>query len=112
MTEPTRRHEPRISFAGRAAPKLETSEGSYEVVDLSGDGIRFRAPNHEGPAVTIGDVLRATIRFPADRLVEVEGRILRVAGDEAALHLERGHERLATSTPMGPASPRRTGLVW
>ena len=47
MIEPTRRHEPRISFAGRAAPKLETAAGSYEVVDLSAEGIRFRAPNHD-----------------------------------------------------------------
>lgn len=112
MTEPTRRHEPRLSFAGRAAPRLETSEGSYEVVDLSADGIRFRAPNHEGPAVTIGDVLRATLRFPADRSVEIAGRILRVAGDEAALHLEPGQERIQSGVPMGPVSPRRTGLLW
>ncbi len=112
MIEPTRRHEPRISFAGRTAPRLETNGGSYEVVDLSAEGIRFRAPNHEGPAVTIGDVLRATIHFPADRLVEIEGRILRVAGDEAALHLEKGHEPIAASAPMGPVSPRRTGLLW
>jgi hypothetical protein len=112
MSDPSRRHEPRVSFAGRAAPKLETPAGCYEVVDLSTDGIRFRAPNHEGPTVTIGDVLRATIRFPADRMVEVEGRILRVAGDEAALQLDRGQERIASTLPMGPASPRRTGLLW
>ena len=112
MNDPLRRHEPRVSFSGRAAPKLETAAGSYEVVDLSGDGIRFRAPNHEGPPVTIGDVLRATIRFPADRTVQVEGRILRISGDEAAVRLERGQERILSSLPMGPVSPRRTGLLW
>ncbi len=112
MSDPIRRHAPRISFGGRAAPRLETPDGSYEVVDLSEDGIRFRAPNHEGPAVTIGDVLHATIRFPADLAVAVEGRILRVTGDEAAVQLERGAERVSTSPPMGPMSPRRTGLLW
>ncbi len=112
MTDASRRHEPRVSFAGRTAPRLETAAGSFEVVDLSPDGMRFRAPNHEGPTVTIGDVLRATIRFPADRLVEVEGRVLRVAGDEAAVQLERGHDRVSTTMPMGPVSPRRTGLLW
>ncbi len=112
MTDSTRRHEPRVSFAGRAAPRLETSAGSFEVVDLSADGIRFRAPNHEGPTVTIGDLLRATIRFPADRVVEVEGRVLRVAGDEAAVRLDRGEERVSSAMPMGPASPRRSGLLW
>jgi hypothetical protein len=112
MNDPVRRHEPRVSFSGRTAPRLETSAGSYEVVDLSGDGIRFRAPNHEGPPVTIGDVLRATIRFPADRVVEVEGRILRISGDEAAVRLEPGQQRVSSAEPMGPISPRRTGLLW
>lgn len=112
MIEPPRRHEPRISFAGRTAPRLETPDGSYEVVDVSADGIRFRAPNHEGPAVTIGDVLRATIRFPADRAVPIEGRILRVAGDEAAVRLEHPVERPSQARPMGPVSPKRTGMLW
>jgi PilZ domain len=112
MTDLSRRHEPRVSFAGRAAPRLETPSGSFEVVDLSVDGIRFRAPNHEGPTVTIGEVLRATIRFPADRSVDVAGRVLRVAGDEAAAQLERGEERVSHPLPMGPSSPRRSGLLW
>ena len=75
MTTPSRRHLPRLSFAGRVAPRLETPGHSWQVLDLSPEGLRFRVAVDEPPAVTIGDVLRATIRFPADRSVEIEGRI-------------------------------------
>jgi hypothetical protein len=112
MMDSPRRHVPRLSFAGRPAPRLETSDHSYEVVDLSPEGLRFRFPAQDGAEVTIGDVLQATLRFPADRTVEIEGRVLRVSGNEAAVRLLRGQERLAGTMPMGPASPRRTGLLW
>jgi hypothetical protein len=113
MTNAPRRHAPRLTFSGRPAPRLQTRDRSYEVVDLSSDGLRFRAPDHEGPGVTIGDVLRATIYFPADRAVEIEGRVLRVTGDEAAIRLVQGRDSLAAAPmPAGPASPRRTGLLW
>jgi len=112
MTESTRRNAARLSFAGRPAPRLETPDQSYEVVDLSPEGLRFRVPANDGAAVTIGDVVRATLRFPADRAVEIEGRVLRIAGNEAAVRLLRGQDRLAGTLPMGPASPRRTGLLW
>jgi hypothetical protein len=108
-----RRALPRLSFTGRPAPRLETVAGNYEVVDLSAEGVRFRATDPMGTGVTLGDVLHATIRFPADRVVEIEGRVLRVSGGEAALRLTRGQESLALApTPAGPASPRRTGLLW
>lgn len=108
-----RRVLPRLSFAGRLAPRLETVAGNYEVVDLSPEGVRFRAVDPNGTGVTIGDVLHGTIRFQADRVVEIEGRVLRVSGGEAALRLTHGQESLALApTPAGPASPRRTGLLW
>lgn len=111
MTDDIRRALPRLSFAGRVAPKLETAEQSFEVVDLSPEGMRIRA-SRSGSGVTIGEVLHAVIRFPADRSVEVEGRVLRVSGMEAALVLERGQERIARTMPAGPPSPHRTGLLW
>jgi hypothetical protein len=112
MTDTTRRHVPRLSFAGRPAPRLETPSHSYEVLDLSPEGLRFRMPADDGLGVTIGEVLHATLRFPADRAVEIEGQVLRVAGNEAAVRLLRGQDRLAGTVPMGPAKPRRTGLLW
>ena len=112
MTVPSRRHLPRLSFQGRAAPRLETPGHSYEVLDLSPDGLRFRVGAEPPPVVTIGDVLRATIHFPADRTVAIEGHLLRVNGDEAAVRLVRGQEPLAAPMPAGPASPRRSGLIW
>jgi PilZ domain len=112
MTNSVRR-VPRLTFSGRPAPRLETLDRSYEVVDLSEDGLRFRSEDHTGAGVTLGDVLRATIRFPANRTVEIEGQVLRVSGDEAALLLTRGDDRLGyTSLAAGPESPRRTGLLW
>jgi len=109
----SRRALPRLSFTGRPAPRLETVAGDYEVVDLSAEGVRFRVTGLNGTGVTIGDVLHATIRFPADRAIEIEGQVLRVSEGEAALRLTHGQERLALAPmPAGPASPRRTGLLW
>lgn len=111
MMDDARRARPRLSFAGRPAPRLETALGSFEVVDLSPEGMRIRKPDAGTPSVTIGEVLRATLHFPADRSVEVEGRVLRVSDTEAAVRLERGQERLASTLPAGPAT-RRSGLLW
>lgn len=105
-----RRALPRLSFTGRPAPRLETVAGNYEVLDLSAEGVRFRAEDLDG--VTIGDVLQATLRFPTDRAIEVEGRVLRVSGGEAALRLTHGQDRTLGPLPAGPATPRRTGLLW
>jgi hypothetical protein len=111
MMDQPRRH-PRLSFSGRPAPRLETTARSYEIVDLSPSGVRFRSSTATSPEVTIGDLLKATIRFPANRSVDVEGRVLRISGAEAAVRLELGMDVLAATAPMGPAAPRRTGLLW
>lgn len=111
MTTDPRRHATRLSFVGRIAPVLEVNGGRFEIMDLSSGGVRFR-DNSPGGGLTIGDVLRGVIRFPADHAVEVEGRVLRVAGGEAAIQLADGRERLASPSPAGPAKPRRSGLQW
>lgn len=81
-------------------------------MDLSPAGVRFRASSSAAPEIAIGDRLHATIRFPANRTVEVSGRVLRVSGAETAVRLEQGTDFLAATVPMGPAAPRRTGLLW
>jgi len=111
MKEQPRRH-PRLSFSGRPAPRLETEARSYEIVDLSPSGLRFRASTAVDPDVTIGSLFQGTIRFPANRSVEVAGKVLRISGAEAAVHLEEGSDFLAATMPMGPVMPRRTGLLW
>ncbi len=80
------------------------------MVDLSPEGIRFRSSS--AVEVTIGDLLRGTLLFPANRTVEVAGRVLRVSGAEAAVRLEEGMVHLAGPVPMGAALPPRTGLLW
>ena len=111
MSPDARRHEPRLSFAGRLAPVLELTSGRFEVIDLSCDGLRFRGAGSVD-ALTIGEVLKGVIRFPADRAVEVEGRVLRVAGGETALRLAVGREEIASPAPAGPGRARRFGLLW
>jgi hypothetical protein len=111
MTPDPRRHAPRLSFVGRIAPVLELNGGRFEVVDLSSEGVRFRNTRAVG-GLTIGDLLSGVIQFPADHAVAVEGRVLRVAGGEAAIQLANGSERLASPSPAGPARPRRSGLQW
>ncbi len=111
MMDQPRQH-PRLSFSGRPAPRLETDAKSYEIVDLSPAGVRFRSSTTAAAEVTIGDLLRGIIRFPANRTVEVAGRVLRVSGAEAAVALELGMDSLAATAPMGPATPHRTGLLW
>lgn len=105
------RRSPRLSFTGRAAPRLETDARSYEILDLSPEGVRFRT-SATTPRVTIGEVLRAVIHFPANHSVEVAGRVLRVSGAEAAVELDEGLDELAQRAPMGPVSPPRIGLLW
>lgn len=106
------RRSPRLSFTGRLAPRLETDDRSYEVLDLSPEGVRFRTSSAMAPVVTLGHVLRAVIRFPASQSVEVSGRVLRVSGAEAAVQLEESTDDLATTAPMGPVSPPRIGMLW
>ncbi len=106
-----RRHVPRLSFTDRPGPRIETGDGVHEVLDLSVEGLRFRTEG-DGVKTTIGEILHATIQFPADRRVEIEGRVLRADANETAIQLVRGHERLAPVLPMGPARPRRRGLLW
>ncbi len=106
------RQHPRLSFSGRPAPRLETDARSYEIVDLSPSGVRFRSSSAVLPEVTLGEVLKGTIRFPANRSIEIAGRVLRVSGAEAAVRLDLGMDLLAATAPMGPATPRRTGLLW
>lgn len=111
MSADPRRHQPRVSFAGRLAPVLELDGDRCEVVDLSSDGLRFRDPAVSN-RLNIGEVLHGVIRFPADRAIEVEARVLRVGGGETALQLSGGHESLASAIPAGPAPRRRSGLLW
>lgn len=107
------RRSPRLSFTGRVAPRLETAARTYEIVDLSPEGIRFRTSSAAAaPKVTIGDVLRAVVHFPANKSVEVAGKVLRVSGAEAVVQLEDGQDLLAGTAPMGPARPPRIGLLW
>lgn len=107
------RRSPRLSFSGRQAPRLETETRSYEIVDLSSEGLRFRTTSNAiAPKVTIGDVLRAVIHFPASPSIEVAGRVLRVSGAEAAVELVEGQDAFSQTAPMGPASPPRIGMLW
>ena len=111
MTTDIRREHTRLSFPDAAppAPRLETGGRTYEIIDLSPGGIRFRLP--EGaPGITIGEVVRATIRFPPDRNVVVRGLVLRISGDQIAARLEQG----GPARLNGDSAVRRRpgGMLW
>jgi PilZ domain len=99
------RSEPRLTFGETPGPVLEAEGRSFPIVDLSAGGVRFVAPSAE---VTIGELVRGTIRLAPDRAFLVEGRVLRTGQDEVAARLEGGQP--VDSTAARPRPLR--GLHW
>lgn len=105
-----RRQHSRISFSG-TGPQLQTSGRTFDIVDLSSGGILFWAPGWN-PPVDVGAVLRGIIHFRPEMLVEVRGKVLRVANGQIAAQLETGIP-LQTILEERYYPPRpRTGMVW
>ena len=110
MNSPARRQHSRISFSA-SGPQLQTSGKTYEIVDLSSGGVRFRTAGRGAP-VTEGELIRAIIQFRPDKAVEVRGTVLRVVNDQVAAKLDTGVP-LQTILEERYYPPRpRTGMVW
>jgi PilZ domain-containing protein len=106
MTDLSRRSEPRLSFTDGHVPVLEAGGKSFPILDISAKGVRFLAPATD---VTIGDLLRGTIRLSPQRVMAVEGRVLRAANNQVAARLEGG----ATPVIVGMSRPRSPGgMLW
>jgi len=110
MNSPARRQHSRISFSA-SGPQLQTSGKTYEIVDLSSGGVRFRTAGRGAP-VKEGEPIRAIIQFRPDKAVEVRGKVLRVVNGQVAAKLDAGVP-LQTILEERYYPPRpRTGMVW
>jgi hypothetical protein len=110
MNSPARRQHSRISFSA-SGPQLQTSGKTYEIVDLSSGGVRFRTPGSGAP-VKEGEPIRAIIQFRPDKAIEVRGKVLRVVNGQVAAKLDTGVP-LQTILEERYYPPRpRTGMVW
>lgn len=105
-----RRQHSRISFSA-AGPQLQTSGRTYEILDLSTGGVRFRTPGRGAP-VHVGEAIRAIIQFRPDKAVEVRGKVLRVAQGQVVAQLDTGIPlRTILEERYYPPRPRR-GMAW
>jgi len=88
MSHPSEREHHRIQYPLPARPHLVVEGRSFEVIDLSAQGIRFRLD--EGLSFALRDEVAGTIRFRRDESVEVTGVVVRVTGREVAVKLDVG----------------------
>lgn len=87
--EGNRRETYRLAYPEGNRPKLYASSLSdhpFEVLDVSEEGLRLRAPL----AISVGEMVEATLLFPSGRRASVCGGVVRREGSEVALHLVRG----------------------
>ncbi len=88
-----RRETFRIPYPEGERPKLLADHdgagagvsGVYEVLDVSEEGVRFRADLDLEPGRTV----RGEMVFPTGKRVRVEGTVVRRDGDEISVHLRR-----------------------
>jgi hypothetical protein len=86
-SSPERAHY-RIVYPLRDRPRLELGGRQHEVVDCSGDGLRFQLTGGAPPEP--GARVQSVVRFHEGREVAVEGSVVRVQGGHIALRLARG----------------------
>lgn len=83
-----KRNHYRIEYPPAARPVLLIGGRSYEILNLSEQGLKYDHPGGSKPA--IGEPLSGTIVFADRKRVEVEGSVLRVVGSTVVAHLGRG----------------------
>lgn len=88
MSSPSEREHHRIQYPTAARPHIVIQGRSFEVIDISERGVRFRS--EEGPSFSTGDEVAGTIRFRRTDAVEVMGSVVRVGSREVAVKLDVG----------------------
>ncbi|MEI2779964.1 MAG: PilZ domain-containing protein [Candidatus Competibacter sp.] len=83
--EPEKREYFRLKFPPLERPCLVVGERKYEVLDCSARGLRFVVT--ELPLPSLGDPVEGHLLFRRDSRAPVRGLIVRIQGDEIALHL-------------------------
>ena len=82
LIRPTSREHYRIAYPTPARPKLLLGGYTHDVVDISEGGIKFLIDG--APAPGIGEEIQGTVRFRRGDLVDVQGKVLRVEGNQVA----------------------------
>jgi len=78
----------RVAYPTALRPKLLVQGHTFDVVDISERGIRFRLGKAEEPAP--GFELLGAVRFRRGETITVRGVVLRVVQGEVAVKLEEG----------------------
>jgi hypothetical protein len=88
MNYPSERVHYRIQYPTAARPRIVIEGQSFDVIDLSERGVRFRMD--EGSSFAVGDEIAGIIRLRASEPVEVGGVVLRVVARDVAAKLDVG----------------------
>ncbi len=78
----------RVAYPTVARPKLLVQGHTFDVVDVSERGIRFRLGEATPP--TPGFEIEGTVRFKRGETVDVRGTVLRLDDGEVCARLEQG----------------------
>jgi hypothetical protein len=84
MSSSERQHY-RIQYPVAARPHITIEGRSFEVIDLSEGGVRFRT--EDTPSFGMADNVSGRIRFQRTEVVEVKGAVVRLGSREVALKL-------------------------
>lgn len=93
-TSHERRRQVRVAFSPARRPRLHLTDGSYEVLDASLEGLRVRHADPTRPP--LGDYLSGQLEWPdTPTPVAVAGKVVRVEMTEFALACEHGQLPIA-----------------
>ena len=88
MPWPHDRQHYRVAYPSSLRPRLVIQGHSFDVVDLSEAGIRFRLG--DVPAPDPGNEVQGTLRFRRGESITIRGTVLRVIDKEVSARLEEG----------------------
>ncbi len=86
-TESQRRAHFRLRYPDPERPALVTDEGSHTVCEVSEGGLRFLSP--KGSSWSCNTPIAGLLELPEHALA-IEGRVLRVEGEEVIVALSEG----------------------
>lgn len=88
MSYSNERKHYRIQYPVAARPRISIGGRTFEVIDLSEGGVRFKTD--DAPSLNRGDEVAGTIHVRRNEIFEVKGSVVRVGGREVALKLDVG----------------------
>jgi hypothetical protein len=86
MSNANERQHYRIQYPVAARPHITIEGRSFEVIDLSEGGVRFRT--EDTPSFAMADEVSGRVRFRRTEAVHVKGAVVRLGGREVALKLD------------------------